>query len=492
MTKTDPDNPPGGVPWYNRVALRLSLSIAVVIIITALTVASLILRDEKSTMERDLRVRTRMLGEIIARQMIEPILYEENFSLHSLLKSYLNARDSILLYGSIYDKNGKLFLTSRQASYSDTLSALPRPLAAKAVFLRDIKKRSWATARSADFLMPISTPKIGVIGYLRLGISVQPLYDTLEITRHKVWIVTSVIVFFGILISLWFARVLILPVLLLNNAARRLGEEGNLETRIPVSGVGEIRELALTFNRMACQLNELISKLKKAQANLVRTEKLYALGEFSAGLAHEIKNPLTSIKMLMQRVDEEEEPLDARDLAVIIEELDRIDLTVSRFLQGARPADLSRSRANINQLLSDVIAITRRKIEKAGIRLETELNPQLAPLNIDSASIKQVFMNAILNAIQAMPQGGTLTVTTQIHGREAHCLISDTGCGVSPENLKYIFDPFFTTKKEGTGMGLAVAWNIARQHGGRLDIESRLDQGTTLTLVLPYDQAAHC
>ncbi|HDO31074.1 MAG TPA: hypothetical protein ENG79_08495, partial [Desulfobacteraceae bacterium] len=115
MTKTDPDNPPGGVPWYNRVALRLSLSIVVVIIITALTVASLILRDEKSTMERDLRVRTRMLGEIIARQMIEPILYEENFSLHSLLKSYLNARDSILLYGSIYDKNGKLFLTSRQA-----------------------------------------------------------------------------------------------------------------------------------------------------------------------------------------------------------------------------------------------------------------------------------------------------------------------------------------------------------------------------------------
>jgi signal transduction histidine kinase len=196
--------------------------------------------------------------------------------------------------------------------------------------------------------------------------------------------------------------------------------------------------------------------------------------------------------MLMQRVGEEEEPLDARDLAVIIEELDRIDLTVSRFLQGAGPADLSPAPADINKVLNDVIAITRRKLEKADIRLETDLNPQLPPLNIDRASIKQVFMNGILNAIQAMPNGGTLTVATQVHGREVHCLMTDTGCGISPENLKYIFDPFFTTKEEGTGMGLAVAWNIARQHGGRLDIESIHSQGTTITLVLPYEETAHC
>ncbi|VAW40253.1 hypothetical protein MNBD_DELTA03-420 [hydrothermal vent metagenome] len=480
------------VPWYNRVALRLSLSIVVVIIITALTVASLILRDEKNTMVSDLRVRTRQLGEIMVRQVIEPMLYEEKFALHSLLKSYLDAHDSILIYGSIYDKDGSLLLAGRQAAYSAKIPALPPVLAARPVFLRDIKTPAGRLEGPADFLMPISTPRIGIIGYLRLGVSVRPLADTLKAAYHKVWIVTSIIVFLGILVSLWFARVLIRPVLLLNNAARRLGEEGELETKITVTGVGEIRELALTFNRMVQRLNELIAKLKKAQANLVRTEKLYALGEFSAGLAHEIKNPLTSIKMLMQRVNEEKEPLDERDLEVIIEELNRIDLTVSRFLQGARPADLSRSPTNINKLLLDVIALTRGKIGKAAVRLETELNPHLAPLELDSASIKQIFMNGILNAVQAMPHGGVLTIATVISGAELHCLITDSGCGISPENLKYIFDPFFTTKEEGTGMGLAVSWNIARQHGGRLDIESRLNQGTTLILTLPYDQAAHC
>jgi len=480
------------VPWYDRVALRLSLSIVVVIIITALTVASLILRDERNIMVHDLRVRTRMLGEIMARQMIEPMLYEESFALHSLLKSYLDAKDSILVYGIIYDKDGKLLLAGRQSSHSVRIPVLPSSLAAKPVFLRNIKEQPGAIAGPADFFMPISTPRIGIIGYLRLGVSVRPLADTLKTTHHKVWIATSIIAFWGILISLWFARILIRPILLLNNAAWRLGEEGGLETKITVTGVGEIRELALTFNRMALRLNELIAKLKKARANLIRTEKLYALGEFSAGLAHEIKNPLTSIKMLMQRVGEEEDPLDDRDLEVIIEELDRIDSTVSRFLQGAGPADLTRSPTDINRLLTDVVAITRRKIEKAGIRLDCGFNQELAPLALDGASIKQIVMNGILNAIQAMPTGGTLTINTIISGAELHCLITDNGCGISPENLKYIFDPFFTTKKEGTGMGLAVAWNIARQHGGRLDIESRLNQGTTLILVLPYDQITHC
>jgi signal transduction histidine kinase len=463
----------------------------VVILITAFTVATLILRDEKNTMERDLRVRTRQLGEIMVRQVIEPMLYEEKFALHTLLKSYLDAPDSILIYASIYDKDGKLLLTGRQALFPGNIPAMPHALTSEPVFLSDIAE-SLRAVKPADFLMPISTARIGAIGYLRLGISVHPLAETLQNAHKKVLIASSIITFLGILISLWFARVLIRPVLLLNNAARRLGDEGDLNTEIPVTGVGEIRELSQTFNRMSRRLNDLIAKLKKAQDNLVRTEKLYALGEFSAGLAHEIKNPLTSIKMLMQRVNEEDEPLNGRDMEVIIGELDRIDLTVSRFLQGARPADLNRDSVDINRLLGDVIAITRRKIEKSAIQLQINLQPNLSPLELDSSSIKQIFMNGILNAIQAMPQGGSLAISTKISGSELHCLIGDNGCGISPENLKYIFDPFFTTKEEGTGMGLAVAWNIARQHGGRLDIDSCLQHGTTLTLALPYDHTAHC
>ncbi|MFW8600479.1 ATP-binding protein [Desulfobacterota bacterium M19] len=476
----------GGVPWYDSIALRLSSSIVVVIILTTVIVAGIILRDEKSTLKRDLRVKTRQLGEIMARQALEPMLYEENFALHSLLKSYLNARDSNLIYSNLYDKDGKLIISSRQSSYDSEISPLPRVLPDRAVFLRPIPVRPEAWADSADFLMPVSSPEIGIIGYLRLGISLRPLAATLSRVRSKVWVAGSLISFLGILVSLWLARIIIRPVLLLNNAARRLGG-GDLRQGVPVCGVGEIREMAISFNRMAKRLNELIDSLHKAQDNLIRTEKLYALGEFSAGLAHEIKNPLTSIKMLLQRVDGEEEALNERDMEVIVEELERIDLTVSRFLQGVGTAALTRAPVNINKLILDVIALTRKKVEKAGIYLENKLDSELPPLMLDSSSIKQIFINGILNAIQAMPHGGTLTIASRYHGREARCLITDTGAGISPENMQYIFDPFFTTKEEGTGMGLAVAWNIARQHGGSLQIDSRQPHGTTLTLILPYD-----
>ena len=477
------------VRWYDRLALRLSLSIVVVILVTAITVASLILRDEKDTLERDLRVRTRQLGEIMASQIIEPMLYEENFTLYTLLQSYLDANGSILSYGNIYNEHGTLLLSGKNPSFTGEITALPRQLPKTPVFLINIKER--LAEKSADFLMPIAPPKIGAIGYLRLGVSVHSLAVTLKTARRKVWFATAVIALLGIFIALWFARSLIRPVLLINSAARRIGE-GDLEQGIQVTGVGEIRELAMTFNSMSGRLKDLVATIKAAQENLVRTEKLYALGEFSAGLAHEIKNPLTSIKMLMQRAGEQEESLDGKDLDVIIEELDRIDRIVSRFLQGSKPSERVCITTNINQLITDVIAITRTKIEKSGVRLETELACDLPPLKLDSASIKQIFLNGILNALQAMPKGGVLTISTRISQNELHCAVSDTGCGITPKNLKYIFDPFFTTKEEGTGMGLAVAWNIARQHDGRLNIVSSINQGTSLILVLPYDKTAHC
>ncbi len=477
-----------GVRWYDRIALRLSLSIVLVIMLTAGTIASLILRDEKITLERDLRIRARQLGEIMAGQAIEPLLYEEKFTLYTLIQSYLNVPDSILVYGIIYNKNGELLLSEQKPSLNSEIKVLPDPPPKVTRFDLNLEKQS--AGKPVDFLMPILAHKTELVGYLRLGVSVQPLRDTLTSARQKVWLAVTVISFLGILAALWIARILIHPVLLINTAARRMGE-GDLGQEIPAGGVGEIRQLGMTFNRMSDRIHKQINTIKAAQENLVRTEKLYALGEFSTGLAHEIKNPLTSIKMLMQRAIEEEEPPCKEDIEVIIEELDRIDLTVSRFLQGARPSELRFKTTDINQIILDVVAITRTKIEKSGIRLETDLTLDLPPLQLDTSSIKQIFLNGILNALQAMPNGGVLTITTSMRENEIYCVFSDTGCGIAPEHLKNIFDPFFTTKEEGTGMGLTVAWNIARQHGGRLEIDSQVNKGTSLILILPYDKTAH-
>ncbi len=475
--------------WYDRIAVRLSVSIVAVVVVTALSVATLILRDEKRILQEDLRIRALQLGEIMPRQLIEPLLYEEDYALYSLIQSYLESKESFLVYGEIYNDQGELILArEREPIVREPIVSFD--LARKqAVFLRDFTEAD--KEHPLDLLIPIISKQLGVAGYLRLGISVQPLFNTLQTSRQKVWAVAGVIVIVGILAALWMARRLISPILLLNRAAYRVGE-GDFGTAIPEKGVGEIGELATTFNTMSRQLKELVTAIRSAQENLVRTEKLYALGEFSTGLAHEIKNPLTSIKMLIQRAGEQGEPLLGEDLEVIIEELDRIDYTVSRFLRSARQSEMAFTDTDINSLVEDVLAITGPKIEKSGVHIEKKLEENLASLRVDGPSIKQVLMNGILNALQAMPSGGELSISTSRIDDALQCTISDTGDGISEENLKHIFDPFFTTKEDGTGMGLAVAWNIAQQHGGRLDIVSREHDGISLILTLPYDNSAHC
>ena len=475
--------------WHNRIAVRLSVSIAAVIVVTALSVATLILRDEKRILQKDLRIRALQLGEIMPRQLIEPLLYEEDYALYSLIQSYLESKESFLVYGEIYnDKGERILAREREPIAREPVTSFDLALK-QPIFLRDFTAAD--KEHPLDLLIPITSKQLGVAGYLRLGISVQPLYKTLQTSQQKVWAVTGVIVIIGILAALWMARQLISPILLLNRAAHRVGE-GDFGMAIPDKGVGEIGELATTFNTMSHQLKEQVNAIRSAQENLVRTEKLYALGEFSTGLAHEIKNPLTSIKMLIQRAGEQGEALEGEDLEVIIEELDRIDYTVSRFLRSARQSEMAFTETDINALVENVLAITGPKIEKSGVHIKKILEENLLPLQVDGSSIKQILMNGILNALQAMPSGGKLSILTSRIDNELHCTISDTGDGISEKNLKHIFDPFFTTKEDGTGMGLAVAWNIAQQHGGRLDIVSRERVGTSLILILPYDKPAHC
>ncbi len=476
------------VRFHERIAIRLSLSIVIVVLVTAVTVATLILRDEKSILQQDLRVRALQLGEIMSRQILEPLLYEEYYRIHELISSYLAAKDAFLVYGELYNEQGKKIHVSETSGAPRRAVDLAEYEGESPKFLRDMEQSS--PGKPMDLVVPVSSSKIGVVGYLRLGVSVEPLLKTIDRSRRKVWAVTAVIALLGSLAGLWMARALISPVLLLNQAAHEVGE-GSLGTEIQEAGVGEIRELGITFNTMSRRLKELVDEITAAQENLVRTEKLYALGEFSTGLAHEIKNPLTSIKMLIQRAGEEQDPLEGEDLKVILDELDRIDHTVTRFLRSARQSEILVSKTDINSIVEDVLAITRPKIEKSGVVIVKELAEDIMPVEVDASGVKQILMNGILNALQAMEGGGQLTISTAVVGNELRCTISDTGCGISEEHLKHIFDPFFTTKENGTGMGLAVAWNIARQHGGRLDILSSTNKGTSLILVLPYDDTSH-
>ena len=467
----------------SSIAFRLSASIALVILATSLTVATFILNDEKKILESRLHIRAMQLGEIMVRQMVEPLLYEERYATYALFESYIKTSDSIIVYAEAYDDQGQFLLKHEGEIIAEKLTVALSLFSKEAGFVGH--EGTFDSGDIFDLISPIKTQQLGVIGYLRVGITPVHMLESLTNISNKVMKLTTFIVFFGILVGLWMARIILNPMLVLNRAVLQIEEE-NLGTEIEVLGVGEVRELTISFNKMSQKLKSSMIAMKTAQDSLVRKEKLYVLGEFSASLAHEIKNPLTPVKMLIQRAYEQQEPLEGADLVVINEELTRIDKIVSQFLDYARMPEPRLERIDINTLVQDVLSLGKHKIENSAIRLVFFPAPTPLVVRITPDGLKQVVMNLILNAIQAMPSGGVLKLAIYDMGDGVEIEVADTGVGMTTAQMRKIYDPFFTTKQNGTGLGLSIVWNIIETHHGTIEFTSEPQKGTTAIVSIPY------
>jgi len=250
-------------------------------------------------------------------------------------------------------------------------------------------------------------------------------------------------------------------------------------------------ELKTFSQQMEERFQKATADLRSTEAQLIRSEKLAALGQLAAGIAHEIRNPLTSINILIQSL--REKPFDGKhhrqDLMVVEEEIQRINEIVDQFLQFARPALPLFKRAGIATLFDETLLLLKPQIEKQRISVHHDFSP-LPPILMDREQMKQVILNLLLNALQAMPKGGRLTMAAQVFedNRWVQLSIQDTGVGISPENLGRLFDPFFTTKEGGLGLGLSIAHRIVDQHRGRMEVESQPGRGTLFRIWLPLVQ----
>jgi signal transduction histidine kinase len=235
-------------------------------------------------------------------------------------------------------------------------------------------------------------------------------------------------------------------------------------------------------------------QLSESQAIIARQEKLAALGGLAAGVAHEIRNPLTAIKFRLFSLKKALPPdlADNEDAAIIADEISRLERIVREFLEFARPSEPETAKVSAQRLLDEVSRLTQAQLEQANIKLEVPSANGLW-LAIDFQQIKQVLINLIRNAAESIEDHGTVTLRAQL----GHALlggtsqpvavieVADTGRGIPPEVGERLFDPFFTTKEGGTGLGLSIAARIVEKHGGELRYESQLDQGTTFRVVLP-------
>ena len=228
--------------------------------------------------------------------------------------------------------------------------------------------------------------------------------------------------------------------------------------------------------------------VEQSQMQVVQTEKLAATGRLAASLAHEINNPLQAIHNSLQlmlsfqlEADEQQEYLQIAD-----EEIERLMNLVASVLDFARPPQREMRATNLNDVVNRVLALAGKYLQHRRVAVKRTLSSGLPSIVVSPDELEQVFINLVLNAVDAMPEGGTLHVASwQARDGRLAVAFSDTGHGIAPEDLKRVFEPFFSTREDGTGLGLTVSHSVIERHGGEIVVESTLGQGTTFTVWLP-------
>jgi two-component system NtrC family sensor kinase len=267
---------------------------------------------------------------------------------------------------------------------------------------------------------------------------------------------------------------------------------GDFAAQLPVRGDDEIAQLAREFNAMARELAERQRQLEEKQRALLLAERLAAVGRVSAQVAHEVRNPLSSIGLNTELLEDalrkahfpglQEEKEAKQLLAAIAGEVDRLTEVTDQYLRLARLPPPALAPEDVNQLLTRVLDFSKGELERAQVKVERDFDPAQPRALADEGQLRQVFLNLLRNSREAMPAGGTLKVGSRAAGEAVEVTIADSGAGIPPDVQGRLFEPFFSTKSGGTGLGLALARQILEAHGGSIACTSTAAQGTTFVL----------
>ena len=314
----------------------------------------------------------------------------------------------------------------------------------------------------------------------------SPLADVLNV-KAKIANRMFLVGFFGLLLTLLFGYIIS------RSVARPIKElvvvtgeiaNGNFESKAPLPSIEEIRMLASSINAMT-------DKLRKYEKQVVRSSQLAAAGKVTAAMAHEIRNPLSSIKMMTQLLRNRlmPEPENTKLVESLLEEIGRVERIVKDLTDFMRPSELSLDIHDINDLIEEILPVIEPRLAHRKISMKKNLEPSLPGILIDKDKIKQVIWNLVLNAMDSMPDGGVIRVSARENtlAHRLEVIIEDEGYGINKETLDNIFAHFFTTKPEGLGLGLSTSREIVESHKGSLTVENRDEKGVRATISLPAE-----
>ncbi|MBI4013190.1 MAG: HAMP domain-containing protein [Candidatus Rokubacteria bacterium] len=338
------------------------------------------------------------------------------------------------------------------------------------------------------------SPHPTTLGTIDVRLTVPSVESQLA-RRWSVMVLPAILALLGAggSIAVYFTLVLGRRITTLSHGMNRV-EEGDLTTKVPEDDRDELGRLGRSFNVMVARLADAQRQLEDRHATEIRrAEHLAALGKMAAGIAHEINNPLAGMQNCVRTLSRgaRDERQRVQYLELLQEGLGRIGRTVGQLLNFARESPPRLTRTDLASVIERSLALVEHEMAARKITCSRSVDPGLPALLADPRQLEQVFLNLLMNALEAMPTGGTLTIGTGWRQRGTDlCVearVSDTGGGILPGNLSRIFDPFFTTKEvgRGTGLGLSVSYGIVRAHGGVIDVQSEVGQGSTFSVILP-------
>jgi len=402
----------------------------------------------------------------------------------------------------LYQNRGGRFAAELLVDPSESASETGRPLE-KLEPLVDAVRRSkeeatglvhWSGDKAEDEVFH-AVPLLGagsgkdrpVLAILLIGNSRRSYVVLTRHIRSAALMVGGGGILLAILLSSWAAARVTRPVEQLAHAAQEVAE-GNWNVRVDVLGDDELGQLADSFNRMT---TELLGQKER----LIQAERVAAWRELARRLAHELKNPLFPLQLTVenlvrarQQTPEQFEEVFRESSRTLLAEIANLKGIIGRFSEFSKMPQPKLQRVQVNEVIRGALQLFQAQLEAPGrakISCEVQLDPHLGAISADAELLHRAISNLVLNAMDAMPQGGTLTLRTRDDGREVVIEVADTGAGLTPEECERIFTPYYTSKEHGTGLGLAIVQSVVSDHGGRIHVRSSPGRGTTFVIELP-------
>jgi len=474
---------------------RFMLSLAFILILLVGSILLVIEKREVKTIVRDAQERGLLMAQNIANLNIESLKFWDVEGIRKNIEERVNDE---LLYVVVYDRFGTLLVASELIEDNHDITCCSRLPAEVTPGSMHVERSSFHLGQKDVPIIEVEIPVFATgspakWGSIKIGLSLEEMEADIRKTRQMLILIGGAGFLIGMAGSAFLARRISGPLKKLVEGTVRIAK-GDFSQMIDIDSQDEVGNLAQSFNQMTRQLLRTREEMEDAHRQLVQAEKLASIGRISATIAHEIRNPLTSVKLNIQKVLQEAklDELEREHLSISQQGVAQIEKFIKELLDFTRVTSLHCERFSVEQILDEAIKTLAESLRLKKVNVEKTAPSNLPAVLVDADKMRQVFLNVLHNAWEAVDEGGRinadLSCITEDGVKKIRIKISDNGIGIPEKDWENIFEPFYTTKPSGIGLGLANARKIVAMHKGSIRVVKKKGRGTTLEIRIPCEE----